>query len=108
VISAVLPLYALSAWRVVAIAVLIDTTIRPIVLPRAISGTGPAGRQSAGLVTRGQIMNDVSAMIPTQAMKIEKVKEHIGAIVTGIDLAQPIDAATQKKLYDAVVETWSS
>src|SRR5690348_7845667 len=49
-------------------------------------------------------MNDVSAMIPTQAMKIEKVKEHIGAIVTGIDLAQPIDAATQKKLYDAVVE----
>src|ERR1051325_1083925 len=49
-------------------------------------------------------MNDVSAMIPTQAMKIEKVKEHIGAIVTGIDLAQPIDTATQKKLYDAVVE----
>jgi hypothetical protein len=43
VISAVRPLYALSAWRVVAIAVLIDTTIRPIVLPRAISGTGPAG-----------------------------------------------------------------
>ena len=49
-------------------------------------------------------MNDVASMIPTQAMKIEKVKEHIGAIVTGIDLAQPIDAATQKKLYDAVVE----
>ena len=49
-------------------------------------------------------MNDVSGMIPTQGMKIEKVKEHIGAIVTGIDLAQPIDAATQKKLYDAVVE----
>src|SRR3954449_9772080 len=37
-------------------------------------------------------------------MKIEKVKEHIGAIVTGIDLALPIDGATQKKLYDAVVE----
>src|SRR3954468_19599931 len=50
-------------------------------------------------------MNDVSAMIPTQAMKIEKVKEHIGSIVTGIDLAQPIDAATQKKLYDVVVES---
>src|SRR5947208_17140731 len=49
-------------------------------------------------------MNDVAAMIPTQAMKIEKVKEHIGAIVIGIDLAQPIDAATRKKLYDAVVE----
>ena len=78
-ISAVLPLYALSAWRVVAIAVLIGTPIRPIVLPGVISGTESAGRQSAGLVTRGQIMNDVSAMIPTQAMKIEKVKEHIGA-----------------------------
>ena len=37
-------------------------------------------------------------------MKIEKVKEHIGAIVTGIDLAHPIDGATRKKLYDAVVE----
>jgi alpha-ketoglutarate-dependent taurine dioxygenase len=38
---------------------------------------------------------------------LRKVKEHIGAIVTGIDLAHPIDGATQKKLYDAVVETWS-
>ena len=49
-------------------------------------------------------MNDVAAMIPTEAVKIEKVKDHIGAIATGIDLAQPIDAATQKKLYDSVVE----
>ena len=40
----------------------------------------------------------------TQSMQITKVKEHIGAIVTGIDLAQPVDAATRKKLYDAVVE----
>ena len=39
-----------------------------------------------------------------QAMQITKVKEHIGAIVTGIDLAKPIDEATRKKLYDAVVE----
>ena len=37
-------------------------------------------------------------------MRITKVKEHIGAIVTGIDLAQPVDGATQKKLYHAVVE----
>jgi len=37
-------------------------------------------------------------------MKITKLKEQIGAIVTGIDLAAPIDAATQKQLYDAVVE----
>ena len=39
-----------------------------------------------------------------QAMKVSKVKEHIGAIVTGVDLAGPIDAATKKKLYDAVIE----
>src|SRR5215469_9954709 len=41
---------------------------------------------------------------PTQAMTIAKVKEHIGAIVTGIDLAQPLDAATRKRLYDAAVD----
>jgi len=41
---------------------------------------------------------------PAQTLTITKVKEHIGAIVTGIDLAQPIDAVTRKKLYDAVVE----
>ncbi len=39
-----------------------------------------------------------------QTIQITKVKEHIGAIVTGIDLARPVDAATQKRLYDAVVE----
>ena len=44
------------------------------------------------------------AQAQTQAMKIEKVKEHIGAIVTGIDLAQPIDGATRQQIYDAVVE----
>ena len=49
-------------------------------------------------------MSAVASKMPTQAMKIEKVKEHIGAIVTGIDLARPIDGATRKKLYDAVVE----
>lgn len=42
------------------------------------------------------------AAIPT--LQITKVKQHIGAIVTGIDLSRPIDAATRKKLYDAVVE----
>ena len=49
-------------------------------------------------------MSAAASRIAAQAMKIEKVKEHIGAIVTGIDLAHPIDGATQKKLYDAVVE----
>src|SRR3954452_19359978 len=64
----------------------------------------PHTPQSAGQEMRGQIMSDAATAIPTQAVKIEKVKEHIGAIVTGIDLAQPIDSATQKKLYDAAVE----
>ena len=49
-------------------------------------------------------MSAAASTITAQAMKIAKVKEHIGAIVTGIDLARPIDGATQKKLYDAVVE----
>src|ERR1041384_7704954 len=53
---------------------------------------------------RSQSMSAAALRLPTQAMKIEKVKEHIGAIVTGIDLAQPIDGATRKQLYDAVVE----
>ena len=38
------------------------------------------------------------------SMKITKVKEHIGAIVTGIDLREPVDEATRKRLYDAVVD----
>jgi len=37
-------------------------------------------------------------------MQIAKVKPDIGAIVTGIDLAQPLDAATRKRLTDAAVE----
>src|SRR5262249_37945768 len=53
---------------------------------------------------RSQIMSAVAARSPTQVLRIEKVKEHIGAIVTGVDLAQPLDAATRKKLYDAAVE----
>jgi len=49
-------------------------------------------------------MSAVASQAPTQTMRVMKIKEHIGAIVTGIDLAQPIDAHAQKKLYDAVVE----
>jgi alpha-ketoglutarate-dependent taurine dioxygenase len=37
-------------------------------------------------------------------LTITKVKEHIGAIVTGIDLSQPVSPEVQKRLYDAVVE----
>ena len=48
----------------------------------------------------------MSAVLQSAArdMQITKVKEHIGVIVTGIDLAKPIDAATKKKLYDLVIE----
>lgn len=37
-------------------------------------------------------------------MKVTKCKEHIGAIVTGVDLREPLDAATRQKLNDLVVE----
>jgi alpha-ketoglutarate-dependent taurine dioxygenase len=49
-------------------------------------------------------MTAVTSQGPMQTMKVTKVKAQIGAIVTGIDLAQPVDAVTQGKLYDAVVE----
>lgn len=37
-------------------------------------------------------------------MKITKIKDHIGAEVTGIDLRKPIDEETRQRLYDAAVE----
>ena len=49
-------------------------------------------------------MNAIAQSEQQSTMNIAKVKEHIGAIVTGIDLAKPIDAATRQTLYDAVVE----
>ena len=39
-----------------------------------------------------------------EAMKITRIKKHIGAIVTGIDLREPVDDATRKRLYEAVVD----
>ena len=48
----------------------------------------------------------MSAVLQSSAqnMKITRVKEHIGAIITGVDLAQPLDAKTRKKIYDAAIE----
>ena len=37
-------------------------------------------------------------------MKISKLREHIGAEVTGVDLRLPIDAPTFKRIYDALVD----
>jgi hypothetical protein len=54
---------------------------------------------------RSQSMSAAALRVPTQAMKITKVKEHIGAIVTGIDLAQPIDDAVRiRPITDHVTE----
>ena len=40
----------------------------------------------------------------TSTMKISRLKEHIGAEVTGIDLRKPVDEATRKRLNDAAVD----
>ena len=37
-------------------------------------------------------------------MKITKIKAHIGAEVTGVDLREPIDAATRQRLNEAAAE----
>jgi taurine dioxygenase len=39
-----------------------------------------------------------------RTLKITKIKEHIGAEVTGVDLSRPIDEATRQRLYDAAVD----
>ena len=37
-------------------------------------------------------------------MQVTKIKEHIGATVTGIDLRKPVDAQTRQRLNDAVID----
>jgi taurine dioxygenase len=39
-----------------------------------------------------------------RTMQITKLKEHIGAEVTGVDLREPVDASTRQRLNDAVAE----
>ena len=46
----------------------------------------------------------MEVLAETSALKITKLKEHIGAQATGVDLREPIDEATRKRLYDAVVD----
>ena len=46
----------------------------------------------------------MNVLAKAETMKITKIKEHIGAIVTGIDLREPVDAGTRQRLYDAVVD----
>ena len=46
----------------------------------------------------------MSAVAPAETMEITRIKEHIGAEATGIDLREPIDAPTRQRLYDALVD----
>lgn len=46
----------------------------------------------------------MSVLADDRTLKITKIKEHIGAEVTGIDLREPIDEATRQQLYDALVD----
>jgi taurine dioxygenase len=46
----------------------------------------------------------MNALAEEQQLRITKIKDHIGAEVTGIDLRQPLDAATRQQIYDALVE----
>lgn len=46
----------------------------------------------------------MSVLAKDRTMKITKIKEHIGAEVTGINLREPIDEATRQRLYDAAVD----
>ena len=44
------------------------------------------------------------AAVLKDTLKITKIKEHIGAEVTGVDLRRPLDATTKKRLNDAAAE----
>jgi taurine dioxygenase len=46
----------------------------------------------------------MNMLAQAETMQIRKIKEHIGAEVTGIDLREPVDAATRQRLNDAVVD----
>jgi len=46
----------------------------------------------------------MSEIVEDQSMKITKIKEHIGAEITGIDLTRPVDEATRQRLHDALVD----
>lgn len=46
----------------------------------------------------------MSVAVQEMTLQITKIKEHIGAIATGVDLTRPIDAETRQRLYDAAVD----
>ena len=46
----------------------------------------------------------MSVVAAERTLKISKIKDHIGAEVTGVDLREPIDADTRQRIYDALVD----
>jgi len=46
----------------------------------------------------------MNTMTATETLKITRLKEQIGAEVTGVDLREPIDEATRQRIYDAAVD----
>ena len=46
----------------------------------------------------------MSVTAQEQTLQITRIKQHIGAEVTGIDLRGPVDEATRRRLYDALVD----
>ncbi len=46
----------------------------------------------------------MSALAEDRTLKITKIKEHIGAEVTGVDLTKPLDGETRSRLYEALVD----
>ncbi len=46
----------------------------------------------------------MNTMAATETLKITRLKEQIGAEVTGVDLREPIDEATRQRIYDAAVD----
>lgn len=46
----------------------------------------------------------MSVAVQEQALEITKIKDHIGAIATGVDLTKPVDPETRQRLYDAAVD----
>ncbi len=46
----------------------------------------------------------MSVLVQEQTMQINKIKENIGAEVTGVDLTRPVDEATLQRLHDALID----
>ncbi len=46
----------------------------------------------------------MSVLAEDRTLKITKIKDHVGAEVTGVDLTKPLDDETRDRLYEALVD----